>query len=119
MKLLSNSPNAWIEFNSTESNLLEVHCIHRLTEPPGTLNKHETQRESRQFNTLMERVRLPVFMWEDKTQGEWQLRWQERIETPASAKQIKQLFEQSLNLANALENRLGWSLRNQPARVTH
>lgn len=119
MKLLSNSPNAWIEFNSAMTGTLEIHCIHRLIEPLHAVNKHEAAKESQQFNSLMERVRLPVFMWEDKTRGEWQLRWQERIETIASAKQVKQLFDQSLYLANALQSRLGWSLGSRPTETTH
>lgn len=119
MKLPSNSPNAWIEFSSAGTGTLEIHCIHRLLEPLDAINKHEATKESQQFNSLMERVRLPVLMWEDKTTGTWQLRWQERIETETSAQQIKQLFEQSLYLANALQSRLGWSLGNQPTGTTH
>lgn len=119
VKLISNSPNAWLEIRETTLGLMEVTCIHRLLDHKELNNLDEIRRECSQFNVLMERVRLPVYMWEDKNKLEFQLRWQETLLNHADLKYVQRFFEQSLYLANSLQSRLGWALDNQAQPTTH
>lgn len=117
--LQSCSPNAWLEIKQVDSNSLEVTCIHRVIEQDDDNNLDEIRRECAQFNSLMERVRLPVYIWEDQKKSEFQLRWQETMLTQADMKYVQRFFEQSLYLANALQSRLGWALSDQAQPVCH
>lgn len=119
VKLISNSPNAWLEIKETGQGLMEVTCIHRVMEQDEHSDLEEIRKECTQFNALMERVRLPVYMWEDSNKSEFQLRWQETLLTHADLKYVQRFFEQSLYLANALQSRLGWALNNQAQPTTH
>jgi hypothetical protein len=119
IKLMSSSPNAWLEIKEMDQGLMEITCIHRVIENDEHSNVHEIRKECLQFNSLMERVRLPVYMWEDKSKSEFQLRWQETLLTQADLKYVQRFFEQSLYLANALQSRLGWALSNQAQPLTH
>jgi hypothetical protein len=117
--LQSSSPNAWLEIKQINKNRLEVTCIHRVIEQDDDNNLEEIRRECAQFNSLMERVRLPVYIWEDRDKSEFQLRWQETMLTQADLKYVQRFFEQSLYLANALQSRLGWALSDQAQPVSH
>ena len=81
--LQSSSPNAWLEIKQVNKDRLEVTCIHRVIEQDDDNNLEEIRRECAQFNSLMERVRLPVYIWEDRDKSEFQLRWQETMLTQA------------------------------------
>jgi hypothetical protein len=117
--LQSSSPNAWLEIKQINRNRLEVTCIHRVIEQDDENDLEEIRRECEQFNSLMERVRLPVYMWEDRKKSEFQLRWQETMLTQADLKYVQRFFEQSLFLANALQSRLGWALKGQTQPTAH
>ena len=118
--LQSSSPNGWLEIKQINNDRLEVTCIHRVIEHSTDTELADIRRECAQFNTLMERVRLPVYMWEDREKSEFQLRWQETMLTRADLKYVQRFFEQSLYLANALQGRLGWALNtNQAQPVSH
>ena len=119
VKLMSNSPNAWMEIKEINQGLMEVTCIHRVIEQDENSNLEEIRKECVQFNSLMERVRLPAYMWEDSEKAEFQLRWQETLLTHADLKHVQRFFEQSLYLANALQSRLGWALNSQTQPLTH
>lgn len=119
IQLQSSSPNAWLEIRRADKNRLDVTCIHRVVEQSDENNLAEIRRECIQFNSLMERVRLPVYVWEDRKKSEFQLRWQETMLTQADLKYVQRFFEQSLYLANALQSRLGWTLSNQAQPLTH
>lgn len=119
IQLQSSSPNAWLEIKQINKDRLEVTCIHRVIEQSDENNLAEIRRECAQFNSLMERVRLPVYMWEDRKKSEFQLRWQETMLTRADLKYVQRFFEQSLYLANALQSRLGWALSDQAQPVSH
>lgn len=119
VKLISNSPNAWLEIKETEKGLMEVTCIHRVIEQDEHCDIERIRKECTQFNALMERVRLPAYLWEDNDKSEFQLRWQETLLTRADLKYVQRFFEQSLYLANALQSRLGWALPNQSQPLTH
>jgi len=119
IKLMSSSPNAWLEIRQSAQGTMEVTCIHRIIEKHELSNLREIRKECEQFNSLMERVRLPAYMWEDRSKAEFQLRWQETLMTQADLKYVSRFFEQSLYLANALQGRLGWALSNQPQPVCH
>lgn len=119
VKLVSNSPNAWLEIKETNKGLIEVTCIHRIMEKCEHSNLEEIRKECTQFNALMERVRLPVYMWEDSDKSEFQLRWQETLLTHADLKYAERFFEQSLYLANALQSRLGWALIDHAQPISH
>jgi hypothetical protein len=119
IQLQSSSPNAWLEIRQLNQDRLEVTCIHRVIEQIDDNNLAEIRRECVQFNSLMERVRLPVYMWEDKNKSEFQLRWQETMLTQSDLKYVQRFFEQSLYLANALQSRLGWALSDQAQPVSH
>lgn len=85
---------------------MEVTCIHRMMliqDKPSSKVRYGFQ----QFNQLMEQVQLPVLVWENSTQKEFQLRWQEILNTQADLGYVQQLLEQSMFLASALETRLG------------
>lgn len=117
--LQSSSPNAWIEIKQINKERLEVTCIHRVIEQNDDNDLEEIRRECLHFNHLMERVRLPVYLWEDLKKSEFQLRWQETMLTQADLKYVQRFFEQSLYLANALQSRLGWALSDQAQPVSH
>ena len=119
IQLQSSSPNAWLEIRQLNQDRLEVTCIHRVIEQIDDNNLAEIRRECVQFNSLMERVRLPVYMWEDRNKSEFQLRWQETMLTRADLKYVQRFFEQSLYLANALQGRLGWALSSQSQPISH
>lgn len=114
VKLMSSSPNAWVEIKQVNQGKMEITCIHRVVEEDESCDLDEIRKECSQFNSLMERVRLPVYMWEDKSKSEFQLRWQETLLTQADLKYVQRFFEQSLYLANALQSRLGRALNDQP-----
>lgn len=117
--LMSSSPNAWLEIKEMDQGLMEITCIHRVIERDEHSDVEEIRKECSQFNSLMERVRLPVYMWEDTNKAEFQLRWQETLLTRADLKYVQRFFEQSLYLANALQSRLGWALSNQTQPLAH
>lgn len=119
VKLMSSSPNAWLEIKEMSKGMMEITCIHRVIEQDENSDLEEIRKECTQFNALMERVRLPAYMWEDKNKSEFQLRWQETLLTQADLKYVQRFFEQSLYLANALQSRLGWALTNQAQHLTH
>ncbi len=107
---MSNSPNAWVEIKQTNNGMMEITCIHRIIEQSEHVDIEEIREECEQFNSLMERVRMPVFVWEDKNRNEFQLHWQETLCREAELNYIQRSFEQSLCMANALQGRLGWAL---------
>lgn len=119
IKLMSNAPNAWLEIKEMDQGFMEITCIHRIIENDDYSDVNEIRKECLQFNSLMERVRLPVYVWEDKSKAEFQLRWQETLRTQADLKYVQRFFEQSLYLANALQSRLGWALSNQTQPLAH
>lgn len=119
VKLMTSSPNAWLEIKEVEQGKMEITCIHRVMNQDENSDLEEIRKECTQFNSLMERVRLPVYMWEDKKKSEFQLRWQETLLTQADLKYVQRFFEQSLYLANALQSRLGWALVNQTQTLPH
>ena len=110
VKLMSSSPNAWVEIKQTDRGMMQITCIHRIIEQSEHIDMEEVRDECEQFNSLMERVRMPVFVWEDKKRNEFQLHWQETLFTQAELNYIQRSFEQSLCLANSLQSRLGWAL---------
>ncbi|MCE2744938.1 MAG: hypothetical protein LW710_03410 [Burkholderiales bacterium] len=119
VKLMSSSPNAWLEIKQIGKGMMEITCIHRVIEQDEYCDLEEVRQECKQFNSLMDRVRLPAYMWEDRSKAEFQLRWQETLVTQADLKYVQRFFEQSLYLANALQSRLGWALNSQPQPLTH
>lgn len=119
VKLMSSSPNAWVEIKQTDRGMMEVTCIHRVIEQDESSDLDEIRKECAQFNSLMECVRLPVYVWEDEEKEEFQLRWQETLFTQTDLNYIQRFFEQSLYLANALQSRLGWALLNQTQTLPH
>jgi hypothetical protein len=119
VKLMSSSPNAWLEIKQIGRDMMEITCIHRVIEQDECCDLEEIRHECKQFNSLMERVRLPAYMWEDRSKAEFQLRWQETLVTQADLKYVQRFFEQSLYLANALQSRLGWALNSQPQPLSH
>ena len=121
VKLMSSSPNAWLEIKQIDQGMMEITCIHRVMEQDEHSDLEGIRKECSQFNALMERVRLPAYMWEDSHKAEFQLRWQETLVTQADLKYVQRFFEQSLYLANALQSRLGWALNNQaqPLSLIH
>ena len=119
VKLMSNSPNAWLEIKEVNEGMMEITCIHRVIKQDENSDLDGIRKECKQFNSLMERVRLPAYMWEDKQKSEFQLRWQETLLTQADLQYVQRFFEQSLYLANALQSRLGWALNGQSQPLTH
>jgi hypothetical protein len=119
VRLISNSPNAWLEIRQMERGMMEITCIHRVIEQDEYFDLDEIRRECEQFNSLMERVRLPVFIWEDKINSEFQLRWQQTLLEKTDLEYVQRFFEQSLYLANALQSRLGWALNNRSHPLSH
>ncbi|MBU0782663.1 MAG: hypothetical protein KJ798_10385 [Gammaproteobacteria bacterium] len=119
VKLMSSSPNAWVEIKQTDRGMMEVTCIHRVIAQDENNDLDEIRKECAQFNSLMERVRLPVYVWEDEQKEEFQLRWQETLFTQTDLNYIQRFFEQSLYLANALQSRLGWALPHQTQTLPH
>ena len=92
-----------------------------ITAGEAGLNRYldEIRKECAQFNSLMDQVRLPVYIWEDEQKEEFQLRWQETLFTKTDLNYIQRFFEQSLYLANALQSRLGWALPHQTQTLPH
>jgi hypothetical protein len=119
VKLMSSSPNAWVEIKQTNQGMMEVTCIHRVIEQDENSDLDEIRKECTQFNSLMDQVRLPVYIWEDEQKEEFQLRWQETLFTKTDLNYIQRFFEQSLYLANAFQSRLGWALPHQTQALSH
>lgn len=119
VKLMSSSPNAWVEIKQTDQGMMEVTCIHRVIEQDENSDLDEIRKECTQFNSLMDQVRLPVYIWEDEQKEEFQLRWQETLFTKTDLNYIQRFFEQSLYLANAFQSRLGWALPHQTQTLPH
>lgn len=119
VKLMSSSPNAWLEIKQINQTMMEITCIHRMIEQDEINDIEEVRMECVQFNSLMEKIRLPAYMWEDHQKAEFQLRWQETLVREADLNYVQRFFEQSLYLANALQNRLCWALGNQAQLLQH
>ncbi|WP_370264268.1 hypothetical protein [Limnobacter sp.] len=119
MVVATNLPNAWIEFKSIGQSAFQVSSIHTVLAAVGLDDLANVRHEVMQFNKLMERVKLPVFVWEDKKLGQFQLHWQETVYSPLETRLIQSLFEQSLYLANALKGRLTWALKSLPTQLMH
>ncbi|HEX4880320.1 MAG TPA: hypothetical protein VFV39_10780 [Limnobacter sp.] len=117
--LPSRLPDAWLEFRTVGENGIEVNSIHTLLTIHDQEDLPKIRLELDQFNKLMERVKLPVFVWEDRKRGHFQLRWQEVMYTPLETALVQRFFEQALYLANALQSRLGWAVKSLPKPLAH
>lgn len=87
---------------------LEVDIIHRMGGMRGLDASREVKQEFAQFNKLMESVKLPTYVWLNESSQQFELHWQERLGTRAELMLIKQLFNQSFQLAYCLSTKLAW-----------
>lgn len=90
------------------SDLLEVDIIHRMSGMSGLDASREVKQEFAQFNKLMEAVKLPTYVWLNESSQQFELHWQERLGSRAELMLIKQLFNQSFQLAYCLSTKLAW-----------
>ncbi|MDH4394854.1 MAG: hypothetical protein QE278_04165 [Limnobacter sp.] len=88
--------------------LLEVDIIHCMSVMDGLHSNREVKREFAQFNKLMEAVKLPTYVWLNESNQQFELHWQERLGSRAELMLIKQLFNQSFQLAYCLSTKLDW-----------
>lgn len=119
MTLHSNCAYSWLEFKMTGNNAVELTCVHTLFQNTMPEDIDEVRHEVRQFNQLMETVMLPVIVWENPANNQFQLLWQEHIHQKTDLPFVQRLFEQSMFMANALEGRMGWAVNNMTRPMQH
>lgn len=120
LKVATGMPDSALEFD-VENNRkqLLVNCVHVLVETVDAQESNQVRQEALQFNQLMEKVMLPVVMWENQKTNQFQLRWQERFSVEEKhSEQLWQTFSQSLNLALAVRSKLERLLSNNRPKPT-
>lgn len=118
MTLHSNCTHSWLEFKMAGKNAVELTCVHTLFQNTKPTELGEVRHEIQQFNQLMETVMLPVIVWENPANNQFQLLWQEHIQQQTELPLVQRMFEQSMFMANALESRMGWAV-NSVVRPMH
>ena len=117
--LATNSPGARVEVKTLGNYSMEFCCIHNLFDNQEINDIIELRQECHQFNSLMETVRIPAYIWENEHTGSFELRWQEALNTYADLALAQRIFDQSLYLANTLDARLGWKQGSHYAVSCH
>jgi hypothetical protein len=118
LKITTGLPDSQLEFEQSSKKHLLVNCVHTLIETFDAQETAEVREEANQFNQLMEKVMLPVVMWENKKTNQFQLRWQERFALDKNPSQLWQTFSQSLSLALAVRSKLERLLSNNRPKPT-
>lgn len=101
------SADSWVDVVAQgQGRSATLACVHRLIKDVPEAHLSALRHEVKRFNELMERVNLPVMVWEHRDAGEFQLLWQEPMRHATDVAQIRTAYEQSMNICHALLSRL-------------
>lgn len=103
-------PDSTLHISTGPSQTLSLTIVHPLACLEEEDQLRAFRKESKQFNLIMEQVRLPVYVWENKSDNRFELRWEEKLANRTELEVLSTLFKQSLYLSNVLSSRLGWGL---------
>lgn len=112
-------PGSRVEVNLEKNGLMRFSCVHALFNHEDLKSVVEVRRESQQFNVLMERVKLPTYVWENKKEKRFELRWEESLNGPTEMQVLKTIFQQSLFLSSTLNAQLAWKSMRSESRALH
>ena len=89
---------------------MELDCIQDVLHIPSKFSSKKVQSEILQFNELMSRIQMPVFMWHNTEREALELHWQERLDDLSDMVLVHRMFEQGTLLRNSMEKklRLNW-----------
>lgn len=108
-----------ILLQENDPQLVEVEIIHTLHNLGRLVEHSQVHHDIAQFNTLMENVKLPTFVWFNAEGRCFELHWQERLGKQAELMFIKQLYTQSFQLAYCLSNKLAWQHQDEDDKRHH
>jgi len=112
-------PNSTMQITLNSNQSLKLSFIHPLDCVPAVGGISAFRKECRQFNTLMEHINLPAYVWENKNDQRFELRWEETVIGITELRVLSGLFKQSLYLSNALSSQLGWRSAQGIQKTVH
>lgn len=112
-------PNSAMQIVLNSDQSLKLSFIHPLDCLPEVGGLSAFRKECRQFNTLMEQIKLPAYVWENESKQRFELRWEETVGGITELRVLSGLFKQSLYLSNALSTQLGWRSAHDVRKTMH
>ncbi len=112
--------NSKVDIVSINSKCLTVDCIHDLLHLPNLTTHLGARQEVKQFNSMMEKVSLPVFLWINPSNDVLELHWQENIKNSLDMKLAEKMFSQSKIMRDSMQKRLhNKFIKELPPQLLH
>lgn len=112
--------NSRVDIVEIASKCLTVDCVHDLFHLPNLAAHLEIQQEISQFNAMMEKISLPVFLWMNQDSEILELHWQESIRSGHDMKLAEKMFQQSKVMRDSMEKRLHAKfIKDLPPKLIH